>query len=816
MNLGKRAASRWLVLLGVAASAWVAPRSALAQPADTAIWTGEWTLVPPPGRLRIVQRKDQQAHGIWSGPHGEANLKCSASGRVLSCTWTTADGRGGTGVLTQTPDKKSASGVMQQVGKPGVAIRAQRISVAIPAIPMPSRPPEPPRGPLPIPDCAGVAILPACVSGDTAECYNKINHVRFSERNLPGAFCMALTACQRGHGQSCRTAEYLLDGRAFVKDEARTTELREAGCRGGDGHSCLIAAAGHAPKKTDSPDSEAYKAAKRKVFDHHARACTLGPVSLCTVIVTAYSRGGMPADQEALARTLVEKACAAKVVEACSVLATRKQFDDLQAECRKTKAAPACLKSADAFEYGIQTPKDPARAIGFLELGCAGGDCDSCLRRSRAAGGSAWTGKGAAACEKACAAASRSSPRAEEKKDEKKDEEKDEEEDEEEHEEDVAADPGLDTCDAAVRLLLRGKRTAATDKRAAAMLHKRCAASGNSCDPLAGLVVASSLPAAERDKALSVLDARCGREGGHGSHARNCRVREFRAEFAKHSAHCGGRDVSGCSAAAEILSDLGDGPSAVRLFGVGCRGGDPVACLKGAAIVDRGLYDAFPDPAQAALWRGQGEAACTGGHAGACKYLASMYRFGSGVPADKARAAALATRALQLFEQACDAGDATACIEAAAAYRGGPAAAENADKGLPWLEKGCALRNGEACRQAGWQYSRAGSMRPKDPAKAALLFEAGCRHGDASACGHLRSSVANGHVAGDRAAAAQALLAEKCLKKVLSACPPAPATGEPATPAVAPARSEAPPSAIPAPAPVTPDGGAPAEGKDDY
>ncbi|HEY5926503.1 MAG TPA: tetratricopeptide repeat protein [Kofleriaceae bacterium] len=194
------------------------------------------------------------------------------------------------------------------------------------------------------------------------------------------------------------------------------------------------------------------------------------------------------------------------------------------------------------------------------------------------------------------------------------------------------------------------------------------------------------------------------------------------------------------------------------------------------------------------------EKQCSAGHGGSCALLALMYREGTSVKKDWAKAAKLAQQAcdkdvpagcriagaaklggqgvnkdkagaIALFDKACQAGDGKACVELGAAMLGEKKLAGGAQyafrracygggefDGCAWLgtlyvegkggmtvspkigvkffEKGCKEGSARACVSLADLYTKGAKGVDKDPAKAKDLYAKACNAGDEKACKH--------------------------------------------------------------------------------
>lgn len=92
------------------------------------------------------------------------------------------------------------------------------------------------------------------------------------------------------------------------------------------------------------------------------------------------------------------------------------------------------------------------------------------------------------------------------------------------------------------------------------------------------------------------------------------------------------------------------------------------------------------------------------------------------------------TKMAAALTKACDKGVATACNTLGYAMENGVGGYKpDSSKALSQYEKACGLGHGLACRNAAIFYA-AGRGAPKDAAKSASFYEAGCKHADAESC----------------------------------------------------------------------------------
>ena len=142
------------------------------------------------------------------------------------------------------------------------------------------------------------------------------------------------------------------------------------------------------------------------------------------------------------------------------------------------------------------------------------------------------------------------------------------------------------------------------------------------------------------------------------------------------------------------------------LYDLACGLGSRAACdnAKLLASGGAGFHHADPDLAEygVLLRNGKGPLrertvlavytrACDQGFPSGCGRLAGLYFQGSGVPADRARAA-------KLLSQACDAGHAQSCSNIGLMLKRGDGLPQDEVKAIQYLKKACALGLPSACR----------------------------------------------------------------------------------------------------------------------
>ncbi len=179
----------------------------------------------------------------------------------------------------------------------------------------PSRPPKAPTAHST--KCLDLATCRvACDEGATAAC-RSVGAMVYDEKTEPAAPYFE-RACPVGNpvakgadAEGCYRLALLLDsGRTIAPDRPRAISLWTAACELGHAQSCYVLA--HQIPKNGPADG-----AKTKAL--FIRACDLH-VSLCAAAAEAVDAGSTGAPDEALARSLLRKACDAELYEECKSL----------------------------------------------------------------------------------------------------------------------------------------------------------------------------------------------------------------------------------------------------------------------------------------------------------------------------------------------------------------------------------------------------------------------------------------------------------------------------------------------------------------
>jgi TPR repeat protein len=188
---------------------------------------------------------------------------------------------------------------------------------------------------------------------------------------------------------------------------------------------------------------------------------------------------------------------------------------------------------------------------------------------------------------------------------------------------------------------------------------------------------------------------------------------------------CAGGDASSCAAFGWAL-ERGDGvaqdlPRAIPLFRKACEGGDRWSCTRLAFALVSGRGVAADPAAAAPLFEG----ACRSGDQPACANLGAMLRTGHGVAKDEARAETL-------LADACEHASAWACGELGLLFAARGSAA-SLSRAVSLFEKACEAGVAASCAALAG-LTAAGQGTARDPARAHALFQKACQGGYAEAC----------------------------------------------------------------------------------
>ncbi len=197
-----------------------------------------------------------------------------------------------------------------------------------------------------------------------------------------------------------------------------------------------------------------------------------------------------------------------------------------------------------------------------------------------------------------------------------------------------------------------------------------------------------------------------------------------------------------CHAVARLTED--EEAKAQRVL-QGCATGASAVCL------EKGLsrYEIDPEVVFEHF-----RAACDGENAAGCTNLGYLYRDGTGVAQDYARAAAL-------FEEGCDGGDAPGCTKLGFLYGTGTGVAQDDARAAELYKEGCDGGHANGCTILGFLYDN-GTGVAQDYARAAALYKEGCDGGDALGCTYLGTLYGAGTGVAQDFARAAALYKEGC------------------------------------------------------
>jgi TPR repeat protein len=212
----------------------------------------------------------------------------------------------------------------------------------------------------------------ACLWGTGMGCFLLAEQ---SRDRRPGTLAIYYRgACNYGVSGGCvALARLLLAGRAVWRDLRTARWAYQIGCQQGDRDACAGLRDPALAEARNSPDDP----------EEAARLCQGGDLQACADAGLTFTLGEH-ADRERAA-PMLERSCAGGNQEGCSALAI---LDDLRdGDCRR--AAPllerACAAGVPqacgvrAFRCGLREPREePRRFLAHLELGCIGGDHETC------------------------------------------------------------------------------------------------------------------------------------------------------------------------------------------------------------------------------------------------------------------------------------------------------------------------------------------------------------------------------------------------------------------------------------------------------
>ena len=201
-------------------------------------------------------------------------------------------------------------------------------------------------------------------------------------------------ACDLGSGEGCLYLSGYVRERGGADAVAQSEALYHRGallhvkaCRAGDADACF--GAGAALSRDDEAGAEPYY---RDAVQRWQRQCDSGDAHSCHRLGAAY-RGEKGVSFDAgRARTLLDKACAGGVTEACADLALALDEDGQKADAPRAaslfeRACAAgserhmsCRQAGFLYAEGDRIPADKPRAARLLDNGCALGDDWCCFK----------------------------------------------------------------------------------------------------------------------------------------------------------------------------------------------------------------------------------------------------------------------------------------------------------------------------------------------------------------------------------------------------------------------------------------------------
>jgi hypothetical protein len=161
--------------------------------------------------------------------------------------------------------------------------------------------------------------------------------------------------------------------------------------------------------------------------------------------------------------------------------------------------------------------------------------------------------------------------------------------------------------------------------------------------------------------------------------------------------------------------------------------------------------------------------ACEAGAHAACLHLAWYYENGDRVPKDPAVASALTARGLAGAAAACGPADPDACFSAGRAYAAGPGSARDEARAAGLFDRGCRAGVARACVELGLLFEH-GRGVPLNLARAASLQQKACDAGDAVGCSNLGAHYHGGRGVPKNGARAVDLLGRACEAGEAHAC----------------------------------------------
>jgi TPR repeat protein len=124
---------------------------------------------------------------------------------------------------------------------------------------------------------------------------------------------------------------------------------------------------------------------------------------------------------------------------------------------------------------------------------------------------------------------------------------------------------------------------------------------------------------------------------------------------------------------------------------------------------------------------------CDRGVVFACTIVATRTERGDGVAKDL-------TRAVQLYERACELRDGPSCVSAARMYASGRGVPPSRPKQIQLLSSACTLGDSHACSIPANAFATGGGV-PRDERRATELWQRGCAGGDEAACERVEGAA---------------------------------------------------------------------------
>jgi TPR repeat protein len=201
---------------------------------------------------------------------------------------------------------------------------------------------------------------------------------------------------------------------------------------------------------------------------------------------------------------------------------------------------------------------------------------------------------------------------------------------------------------------------------------------------------------------------------------------------------CEANDPSGCYHLGEMYNTGSgtdkDQEKALSSFKKSCDGGFGFACIELAKHHEK------QPKMNLELIRGFYEQGCKGTkyYGESCYELGVIYASGSGVARDE-------SKALELYQRACNSNYSPACNDAAVAYGAGRGVKKDPKRAFELFQKACDLVSGGLqCSNLGDKY-RDGAGTEQDLEKAAFYYQKSCQGGYSRGCSRLAWAYENGY-----------------------------------------------------------------------